>query len=288
MIIVDYSGIAISSVVVQKLDIEENIIRHFILNTLRMYNKKFRKEYGRMVIACDSSTWRREYFPNYKYKRREGREKDEVEKANWQEIFRIISLIRDELDQSSPYDVIKVDGAEADDIIGTLAINTQEFGQHEPVMIVSADKDFVQLQKYKNVKQYSPMQKKFVTEKNPNTYLFEHVLKGDSGDGVPNVLSGDNVFAEGIRQTPVTRKKLDYWAENAQDLKSAMEPEVYRNYVRNKKLIDLEEIPNDLRDNILGIFNEKSDEDKPKQYAFMKYLMSKRCKNLISDIGDFY
>lgn len=288
MIIVDYSGIAISSVVVQKLDIEENIIRHFILNTLRMYNKKFRKEYGRMVIACDSSTWRREYFPNYKYKRREGREKDEVEKANWQEIFRIISLIRDELDQSSPYDVIKVDGAEADDIIGTLAINTQEFGQHEPVMIVSADKDFVQLQKYKNVKQYSPMQKKFVTEKNPNTYLFEHVLKGDSGDGVPNVLSGDNVFAEGIRQTPVTRKKLDYWAENAQDLKSAMVPEVYRNYVRNKKLIDLEEIPNDLRDNILGIFNEKSDEDKPKQYAFMKYLMSKRCKNLISDIGDFY
>lgn len=288
MIIVDYSGIAISSVVVQKLDIEENMIRHFILNTLRMYNKKFRKEYGRMVIACDSSTWRREYFPNYKYKRREGREKDEVEKANWQEIFRIISLIRDELDQHSPYDVIKVDGAEADDIIGALAINTQEFGQHEPVMIVSADKDFVQLQKYKNVKQYTPIQKKFVTEKNPNTYLFEHVLKGDSGDGVPNVLSGDNVFAEGIRQSPVTRKKIDYWTENAQDLKSVMEPEVYRNYVRNKKLIDLEEMPIDLRDNILSIFNEKSDEDKPKQYAFMKYLMSKRCKNLISDIGDFY
>ena len=285
MIVVDYNGIAISSVVVQKLAIEENMIRHFILNTLRMYNKKFRKDYGQMVIACDSSTWRREYFPNYKFKRREGREKDEVEKANWDEIFRIINTIRDEIQENLPYRVVKVDGAEADDIIGTLTLETQEFGKHDDVMIVSADKDFVQLQKYKNVKQYSPMQKKFVTEKNPNTYLFEHVLKGDSGDGVPNVLSGDNVFAEGIRQTPVTRKKLDYWAENAQDLQSVMEPEIYRNYMRNKKLIDLEEIPEDLRTEIINTY--ESQEDTPNNRV-LKYLISKRCKNLISDIEDFY
>jgi len=261
------------------------MIRHFILNTLRMYNKKFRKDYGQMVIACDSSTWRRQYFPNYKFKRREGREKDEVEKANWDEIFRIINTIRDEIQENLPYRVVKVDGAEADDIIGTLALETQEFGKHDDVMIVSADKDFVQLQKHKNVKQYSPMQKKFVTEKNPNTYLFEHVLKGDSGDGVPNVLSGDNVFAEGVRQTPVTRKKLDYWAENAQDLQSVMEPEIYRNYMRNKKLIDLEEIPEDLRTEIINTY--ESQENTPNNRV-LKYLISKRCKNLISDIEDFY
>ena len=285
MIVVDYNGIAISSVVVQKLAIEENLIRHFILNTLRMYNKKFRKDYGQMVIACDSSTWRRQYFPNYKFKRRESRDKDEVEKANWEEIFRIISMVREEIQENLPYRVVKVDGAEADDIIGTLAMETQEFGKHDDVMIVSADKDFVQLQKYKNVKQYSPMQKKFVTEKNPNTYLFEHVLKGDSGDGVPNVLSGDNVFAEGIRQTPVTRKKLDYWSEHAQDLQSVMESEIYRNYMRNKKLIDLEEIPEELRTEIINTY--ESQEDTPKNRV-MKYLISKRCKNLITDIEDFF
>jgi len=285
LIVVDYNGIAISSVVVQKLAIEENLIRHFILNTLRMYNKKFRKDYGQMVIACDSSTWRRQYFPNYKFKRREGRDKDEVEKANWEEIFRIISKVREEIEENLPYRVVKVDGAEADDIIGTLAMETQEFGKHDDVMIVSADKDFVQLQKYKNVRQYSPMQKKFVTEKNPNTYLFEHVLKGDSGDGVPNVLSGDNVFAEGIRQTPVTRKKLDYWAENAQNLESVMGSEIYRNYMRNKKLIDLEEIPEELRTEIINTY--ESQEDTPKNRV-LKYLISKRCKNLISDIEDFY
>jgi len=285
LIVVDYNGIAISSVVVQKLAIEEDLIRHFVLNTLRMYNKKFRKDYGQMVIACDSSTWRRQYFPNYKFKRRESRDKDEVEKANWEEIFRIITMVREEIQENLPYRVVKVDGAEADDIIGTLAMETQEFGKHDDVMIVSADKDFVQLQKYKNVKQYSPMQKKFVTEKNPNTYLFEHVLKGDSGDGVPNVLSGDNVFAEGIRQTPVTRKKLDYWSEHAQDLQSVMESEIYRNYMRNKKLIDLEEIPEELRTEIINTY--ESQEDTPKNRV-MKYLISKRCKNLITDIEDFF
>ena len=285
MIIVDYNGIAISSVVVQKLAIEENMIRHFILNTLRMYNKKFRKEYGQMVIACDSSTWRRQYFPNYKFKRREGREKDEVEKANWDEIFRIIGMVREEIEQNLPYRVVKVDGAEADDIIGALALETQEFGKHEPVMIVSADKDFVQLHKYNNVKQYSPMQKKFVTEKNPNTYLFEHILKGDAGDGVPNVLSGDDVFVEGVRQSPVTRKKIDYWTENADRLEDIMEPEVYRNYTRNRKLIDLTEIPTDLRQDIINTY--ETQEDTPNSRV-LKYLISKRCKNLISDIEDFY
>lgn len=285
MIIVDYSGIAISSVVVQKLAIEENLIRHFILNTLRMYNKKFRKDYGQMVIACDSSTWRRQYFPNYKFKRREGREKDEVEKANWDEIFRIIGMVREEIEQNLPYRVVKVDGAEADDIIGALALETQEFGKHEPVMIVSADKDFVQLQKYKNVKQYSPMQKKFVTEKNPNTFLLEHVFKGDSSDGVPNVLSGDDVFVEGVRQSPVTRKKMDHWIENADRLEDIMEPEVYRNYVRNRKLIDLTEIPVDLRQDIINTY--ETQEDTPNSRV-LKYLISKRCKNLISDIEDFY
>lgn len=285
MILVDYNGIAISAVVVQKIAIEENMIRHFILNSLRAHNKKFRKEYGDMVIACDSSTWRRQYFPNYKFKRREGRDKDDVEKANWDEIFRIINMVREEIEQNLPYRVVKVDGAEADDIIGTLALETQEFGKHEPVMIISADKDFVQLQKYKNVAQYSPMLKKFVKEPNPNTYLFEHVLKGDSGDGVPNVLSADDVFVEGVRQTPVTRKKIDYWTENAQDLESVMDQTTYRNYMRNKKLIDLEEIPSDLRSEIIDTYEKQ--EDTPKNRV-LKYLISKRCKNLIADIEDFY
>lgn len=288
MVIVDFNGIAISSVVVQKIAIEENMIRHFILNTLRMYNKKFRSQYGDMVIACDSSTWRRDYFPQYKHKRREARDKDEVERENWAETFRVINMVREELEQHSPFHVVKVDGAEADDIIGTLALETQEFGKHDDVMIVSADKDFVQLQKYNNIRQYSPLLKKFVTEQNPHTHLLEHVFKGDASDGVPNILSGDNTFVEGIRQSPVTRKKMDYWIEHLDNLESVMETETYRNYIRNRNLIDLEQIPSDLKADIINTFESVSAQEKPKQYAFMKYLMSKRCKNLITDIEDFF
>ena len=282
MIIVDYSGIAISSVVIQKVEIKEDLLRHMILNTIRMYNKKFRDEYGQMVIACDSSTWRREYFPNYKFKRREGREESTLD---WDELFRIINSVRDELKEHFPYKVVTVGGAEADDIIGTLTLETQEFGKHEPVMIVSSDKDFVQLHRFNNVRQYSPILKKFVTEKNPRTFLLEHVFKGDSGDGVPNVLSPDNTFVDGIRQSPVTKKKIQTWIDGIDNLESVMDSETYRNYTRNKKLIDLTETPDSVKQEIINNYEEQKVAHKSR---ILNYLIKKRCKMLIDCVGDFY
>ena len=285
MIIADFNGVAISAILAHKAVPEESVIRHLILNSLRSYNKKYRKEYGQMVIACDSYTWRRDYFPNYKYKRRQGREQTQVEIDNWNEIFRVIGLLQEEITENLPYKVVKVNGAEADDIIGTLAQETQEFGKHEPVMILSADKDFVQLQKYKNVKQYSPMQSKMVTDKNPHTYLFEHILKGDSGDGIPNVLSNDDVFVNGERQKPITRKKIDYWTEHAQNLESVMDQETYRNYKRNEALVDFEQIPSDLKEKIINTYEQQPETPKNR---VLKYLIAKRCKNLIEQVEDFY
>ena len=180
MILLDYSQIALSNIIVQKLN-DENMIRHMILNSIRMYNKKYRNEYGQMVICVDGmNTWRKEYFPLYKAHRKKNRAESG---QDWNEIFRILNLIREEISQNLPYKVIHLEGCEADDVIGTLAMQTQEFGQHEPVMIISSDKDFIQLHKYNNVKQYSPIQKKMVTDSNPRTYCFEHICRGDKGDG---------------------------------------------------------------------------------------------------------
>lgn len=282
MIVIDYNGIAIAGVVVQKLEINEDLIRHMILNSIRMYNKKFRDEYGQVVIACDARTWRRDYFPNYKFKRRENRDESS---ADWDEIFRIINQVRDEIRQNFPYKVIHIDGCEADDIIGTLAYETQEFGKNEPMMIVSSDKDFVQLHKFSNVKQFSPMQKKAVVEKNPRQYLFEHILKGDSGDGVPNTLSPDNTFVDGIRQSPVTKKKIDEWLKNAEDLESSMDENTYRNYVRNKNLIDLSCTPSHLKEAIINTFEEDPVGIKRN---VLNYLIKKRCKMLIECVEEFY
>lgn len=287
MIIVDFNGIAISSIVTQKLEVNEDLLRHMILNSIRMYNKKYRAEYGQLVVACDSSTWRRDYFPEYKHKRRESRAEDQADesKLDWNEVFRILNLILDEIRDNMPFKVVKIDKAEADDIIGALVEMTQEFGKHEPVMIISSDKDFVQLQKYSNVSQFSPMLKKEMKEKNPRNFLYEHIFKGDSGDGVPNVLSADDVFVKGERQKPVTAKKMEEWMSSIENLEKVMDKTTYRNFVRNKKLIDLSETPTELKEEIINTYENQTVAHKSR---VLNYLIAKRCRMLIESVGDFH
>jgi hypothetical protein len=283
MILIDYNQIALSNIIVQKLN-DENMIRHMILNSIRMYNKKYRDQYGQMVICCDGpNTWRKQYFPEYKAARKKNRDDSSVD---WQEIFRILNLVRDEIRENLPYKVIHLDGCEADDIIGTLVLETQEFGKDEPVKIISSDKDFIQLHRFKNVSQFSPMQKKEVSDKNPHIYRFNHIIKGDAGDGVPNVKSADNVFVEeGLRQTPIRAKQIEEWLDNSERLSEVMDSEVYRNYQRNKKLIDLTEIPQNISESIINTFNNSK---KPMQMKVLNYLIKKRCNLLIESVEEFY
>jgi len=284
MILIDYSQIALSNIIVQKLN-DENMIRHMILNSIRMYNKKYRNEYGQMVICADGmNTWRREYFPEYKANRKKSR--DATSHMDWPEIFRIITLIREEITENLPYKVLHMEGCEADDIIGALAIRSQDFGQGEPIMIVSSDKDFIQLQKYNNVKQFSPIQKKVVTDKNPRTYLFNHIMRGDVGDGIPNILSKDDtLITEGAKQTPLRQTRIDDWLERSDDLKSAMPEETYRNYQRNKTLIDLTKIPESIQESIINTYDNQK---LPMRMKVLNYLIKKRCNNLIECVEEFY
>lgn len=282
MILLDYSQIALSNIIVQKLN-DENMIRHMILNSIRMYNKKYRDEYGQMVICADGmNTWRKDYFPLYKAHRKKNRTESD---QDWTEIFRILNLVRDEIKENLPYKVLHMEGLEADDIIGALAINTQEFGKNEPVMIISSDKDFIQLQKYSNVKQFSPIQKKMVSDPNPRSYMFEHIMRGDKGDGIPNVLSPDNAIMDDIRQSPMTKKKIEYWAENADNLRDVMTNEEYRNYQRNKTLIDLAEIPTELQNNVINTYESQKPAMKMR---VLNYLIKKRCNHLIEVVEEFY
>tara|TARA_B100000282_G_scaffold116782_1_gene83044 strand:+ start:917 stop:1768 length:852 start_codon:yes stop_codon:yes gene_type:complete len=282
MILIDYNAVAIGNLVVQRLNVEENLIRHMILNSIRMYRQKFQNEYGEVVIVADGAgNWRRDVFPQYKYKRRKNREESSID---WNEAFRIINMVRDEIRDHFPYKVMHMPKCEADDVIAKLALETQEFGKHEPVMIISADHDFIQLHKYDNIKQYSPMLKKFVKDKNPRLYSMTHIFKGDGGDGVPNVLSDDNVFVDERRQTPVTKKKLDVWLE-AEDLQKVMGDTIYRNYLRNKKMIDLTETPDAIKEEIINSF-ESQDPKKNKGKVF-PYLVQKRCKRLVECVQEF-
>ena len=274
MILLDYSQIALANIIVQKID-DEELIRHMI----RMYNKKYRDEYGQMVICCDGfNTWRKEYFPEYKANRKKSRSASDL---NWENIFLFLNQIREEIKENLPYKVIHMEGMEADDIIGTLTYETQEFGQHEPVMIISSDKDFIQLHKFNNVKQFSPARKQLITEKHPRKYLFEHVCRGDTGDGIPNVLSPDNCFTDGIKQSPLRQTVIDFWMENEEN----MPQEVLRNYQRNSTLIDLSKIPTDIYNSIVQEYNTQVPAMRMK---VLTYLIKYRCKNLIEVVEEFY
>lgn len=285
MIIVDYSGIAIASIFSQDRpeEIQEGLIRHMILNSLRRYNLKFRKEYGEMIIACDSTSWRKEAYPQYKAKRKSNRDESPLD---WGHFFTLINGVRDEIKENMHYPVVQADRAEADDVIATLVKSTQEFGQAEPVMIVSSDKDFFQLQRYSNVKQFSPMKRDFAKVDDAAFYKFDHVCRGDSSDGVPNVLSVDDTFTEGIRQKPMRAKKIQEWytAKDDSQLMDMMGQETYRNYCRNKSVIDLDYIPEDITQDINDKYNSQTNKNKGK---VLTYLIEKRCNMLIDSVADF-
>ena len=256
-------------------EVDEGMVRHMILNSIRLYRQQFQKDFGEVILTYDSKHyWRREYFPNYKASRRKGREKDN---KDWDKIFGVLNKIKAEFKDNLPYKYLEVYGCEADDIIATLCKHNQD----ENIMIVSGDKDFIQLHKYPNVKQYSPILKKYVNDDNPTTYIKEHILKGDTSDGVPNVLSPDNTFVDSIRQRPLGRKKIETWLDiHIDDLPE----EVKRNYQRNDKLINLDNIPEELGKEIMFEFKEAPCGDRSK---LLNYFIQSRLKNLTSEIGEF-
>jgi 5'-3' exonuclease len=260
----------------KKSEPEEEMVRHMILNSLRMYRTRFLSEFGEMVLCYDSRHyWRRDYFPEYKYSRRKGRASDT---KDWDAIFGCLNNIKDEVKTHMPYKSVEVYGAEADDIIATLC---SEYA--EEIMILSGDKDFIQLQRFPNVKQYSPITKKMINGEDPVRYIKEHVFKGDTSDGIPNVLSPDNTFVDGLRQKPMTKKKIAAWIDHDfEDV--APNDEVKRNYQRNLKLIDLTYTPKELSSEILDTYRDSPSGDRSQ---LLNYFIKKRLSILTESIGEF-
>ncbi len=284
MILVDMNQISLASVmmhlnITKRDSVEPDMVRHMILNSLRMYRQSFFEEYGELVICYDSKHyWRRDYYPEYKASRKKTRDSSG---HDWDDIFEFLNMMKQEIKDNFPYKVLEVYGAEADDIIATLC-HELEFDNGK-TLILSGDKDFVQLQKYRNVSQYSPITKKFVNGIDPHQYLYEHILRGDTGDGVPNVLSPDNTFVDGLRQKPLSKKKVEEWAG---PMCEQMLPndEVRRNYQRNEKLIDLTESPEELFLECIKAYNDAPEGDRSK---LLNYFIKNRLQELMNSIGDF-
>jgi len=279
-ILVDFNQVAISNLMINlKMNnlstVDEDMLRHMILNSLRFNRTKFTEEYGELVICCDGrNTWRREVFPYYKRNRKKTRA---ASGYDWNHIFETLNKIKTEINENFPYKVVHLDRAEADDIIAVLA---KQWTRDEPVLILSGDKDFMQLQKYDNVKQYSPVQKKFLRADNPQEFLFEHIVRGDVGDGIPNCLSKDSTFVSGDRQTPITKKRVVEWMEKGKvDYKTG---DV--GFDRNQRLIDFEYIPEDLAKDIVREYESAPAQDRR---HLLSYFVDNHLSKLMEHIREF-
>jgi len=279
MILIDLSQIMMASTMMSmgkdQSQVDISMVRHMVLNSLRMYRQKYHKEYGELILCCDGRhSWRREHFPQYKASRKSGRDSSPLD---WTQIFECFDIIKSELKEYFPYKYIEIVEAEADDIIGVLAKTWSE-----PIMIISGDKDFIQLQVRDNVDQYSPITKKIIYDVNPERYLKEHILRGDGTDGIPNFLSADTCIVDKIRQTPITKKKVELWID--QDPEDFCNEEQLRNYHRNMKLIDLQYTPSNIVTQVGMQFNEIP---KGKRSGLLNYFIERKLNNLIQDIGEF-
>jgi len=284
MILVDLNQVMISNLMAQigsqkGVEVDENLLRHMILNALRGYRNKFTKEYGELVICCDSTNvWRKDIFPYYKAHRKSARDSSDLD---WHNLFNCLNKVRDELKEFFPYKFIMVDTAEADDIIGVLChMHGTLLGTSDPIMILSGDKDFMQLQKFTNVSQWDPIRKRKLATNDPHKFLIEHILKGDRGDGIPNALSPGDVFVSGGRQKPLRQTFINNVIEEIQAGSFDYDSIEFR---RNEKLVDLYQTPEHI-----AIEVAKQFENEPAQRSgLFNYFIKNRLTNLMEHIGEF-
>ena len=282
MILVDLNQVLLSGLMAQinnskGVKLEEDLIRHMILNIIRTHIKNFREEYGEVILCCDNRKyWRKEWFPHYKAGRKKARDKSDLD---WHLIFDMLAKFKQELKEYFPYKCIDVEGAEADDIIGTLV---PRHSAHEKILILSSDGDFLQLQQYKNVKQYNPSLKKYVVSENPIDDLKEKIIRGDKGDGIPNVLSPADCFVNDLRQKPITKGVLDKLMKTPPEQWEDAESLV--GWSRNKMLIDLTMIPEDIQTKIINTYDEIKPPSRGKMF---NYFVENKLTNLMEVIEEF-
>ena len=278
-ILIDFNQVVIASIMVafghkKHANINEDMIRHLALNSLRYYRTRFKDKYGELVICCDDKrSWRKDIFPYYKAHRKKDRDESDMD---WKLIFDIIDKMKQELVEYFPYKVIHITKAEADDIIGLLCRIADE-----DTVIVSSDKDFRQLQTNKYITQWSPRTKRFIRDKDPMTYLKEHIIRGDRTDGIPNFLSKDDTFVNGSRQRRITEKRLTGWMDCEVE---GFDENKLRGFKRNEQLINLLFTPAEIQKEIIDTYNEKHDAKRNKIFG---YFIKHRMKMLMNDLQDF-
>lgn len=163
---------------------------HYIFSYLKHCKKEYSNEFGNeVVIALEGGdNWRKEIYKEYKANRSNDKKYNlDFEGYIFPTINEIIEVIKNTLN----YKCIRLNGVEGDDIIATLSKYSSTQKQ-EKTLIISEDKDFKQLLKFKNVCLYKPISEEFFIHDDLENEKYQmelnlHILLGDKSDNIPNI-----------------------------------------------------------------------------------------------------
>lgn len=291
MIIIDFSSLVTRLCTGMREDTNYSkeralvLARNLTIQYILDLKKKYKKEYGtNIVLAIDSKDgyWRKRHFEHYKANR------EYSDYINWENVKYASTTLAAELEVVSPFRVIKVPLAEGDDVIGVLVKYHQQFGLHEPCLVVSSDGDFFQLLKYDSVAYYSLKERKIVSKSREEVdrLITESIVKGQTGDGYPNIYSPDDQFvnADRPRQKAVYEKDILRFVEKG--ISACENDEQKKNYLRNQKMYDFDYIDDDVSQAIIAKY------EAPREWPYVpavlhKYLTAKRSNILLNRLEEF-
>lgn len=247
--LLDFSQIVISSAIEYhsqtKESIEIPLLRHITISNLLFYKKKFKLSVDNLIVCADGRDyWRKGVFPLYKQNRKKDHDKSSF---NWDQFFEDFNQIKTEIKTELPFNMVEVYGCEADDVIAV--ISKQQCPHQDRIIIVSSDKDLIQIQENMcpKVEQWSPFHKKMISPQTNSYSLFEHIIRGDAGDGIPNILSDDDVFMnDSKRSKPIRATNIMQWEQSgglSYPESFCVSEEMLGRFNRNLNLIDLRQIP---------------------------------------------
>lgn len=224
-------------------------IKMEILDIIQRFNP------DHLTLACDGhNLWRKKIFPAYKENRKAGRAEIPID---WDMFGKVRDILLAEFEKHVPVRTILLDGVEADDIVATL---TEKLHETQEIIALTNDKDWHQLFKYPNYRVFklfdltpnayynrSPEGRIEVTGVDPVRLIQMKILTGDTSDNIPNLKP---------RLGEKTAEKIIASCEGniyeycrAENLLEAFE--------RNQRLINLDRVPQDIKDTIWDSYNSK-------------------------------
>jgi len=273
-LIIDYNNISLMACFSKDCGMQTDepnyrIWEFMVFERIYDYIRKF-KNITEVIIAQDNKQyWRRKYWPRYKEKRAEQKEKMDVD---WDTFYSYMNKLFIDIKNHFPFKCINIKYCEADDTIGHLGLTL-----NRDIVILSSDSDYKQLLT-KRVKCFSPYTQKYLECKDPEKFLLESCLMGQAKDAIFNVITPEDYPIE-LRKPGFGPKKLETWISTGLDImlnkKIKYNKPTYKGEVlpkdrfhRNQVLMDFRKIPKVLTKEIDVTYNTYELPEIGKSYDF--------------------